>query len=48
MIGSIVGNTIAMAAAAVLSIAFPIAGSVMGAMLLPMAAVISPFLLFGS
>ncbi len=48
MIGSIVGNTLAMAAATVLAVALPGFGSLAAAMLLPMAAIVSPFLLFGS
>lgn len=48
MIGSIVGNTLAMATAVFLAIAIPIGGSIMDMALIPMAAVLSPFMFFGS
>ncbi|MEV6561847.1 hypothetical protein AB0M22_39435 [Nocardia sp. NPDC051756] len=48
MIGSLVGNTLAMFMAAVLAVAFPIGGSIMDAVLLPMAAIVSPMLFLGS
>ncbi|WP_433663721.1 hypothetical protein ACQPW1_17360 [Nocardia sp. CA-128927] len=48
MIGSIVGNFLTMATAVFLAIAIPIGGSIMDLALIPLGAVMSPFLFFGS